>query len=264
MKKFCVIGNPIEHSISPVMHNAVYKAFGIKAIYEKMLLTNQEQLREKFFEINLDGANVTLPHKEAAFNVCDEVKGVAVQIEAVNTIVKKEDKLIGFNTDAAGFFEAIREFGTIENALILGAGGAAKAIAFILRQNGIEPVILNRSAEKLVFFKQKGFKSILWESFVPKKYDLIVNTTSAGLKDNILPAPIKILNQTLKNARFGFDAIYGRQTPFLKLCEENRLTCKDGLDMLLYQAVFAFNIFFDNIYDKAKIAQVMRKSLSTI
>ncbi|MDR0762129.1 MAG: shikimate dehydrogenase [Campylobacteraceae bacterium] len=261
MKKFCVIGNPIEHSISPIMHNAAYKAFKIKAVYEKMLLIDKGQLRERFFEANLDGANITVPHKETAFNICDEIDTMAVQIEAVNTIVKKDNKLIGFNTDATGFFEAIREFGKIENALVLGAGGAAKAIAFILRQNNIESVILNRSSERLVFFNQKGFESVSWENFVPKKYDLIINTTSAGLKDNALPAPINILNQTLKNAQFGFDAIYNKKTPFLKLCDEFRLKYKDGLDMLLYQAVFAFNLFFDNAYDEAKIAQAMREIL---
>ncbi|MDR0666729.1 MAG: shikimate dehydrogenase [Campylobacteraceae bacterium] len=262
MKKFCVIGNPVEHSISPVMHNAAYKAFGIKAVYEKMPLTDKEQLREKFFEADLDGANITVPYKEAAFSTCDVIFGIAAQIEAVNTIVKKNNKLIGFNTDAAGFFESVKEFGKIQNALILGAGGAAKAIAFILKQNGIEPDILNRSKERLAFFEQKGFKSFSWDTFVSKKYDIVINTTSAGLKDDTLPAPVNILKQILKTARFGFDAIYNKKTPFLKLCEENQLTCKDGTDMLLYQAVFAFNLFFDNAYDETKITQTMRESLS--
>ncbi|MDR2789942.1 MAG: shikimate dehydrogenase [Campylobacteraceae bacterium] len=262
MKIFCVIGNPIEHSVSPLMHNAAYKAFGINANYTKILLEDSGKLRETL--LKFEGANVTVPHKESAFSACDEILGIAKNIEAVNTIVKKNDKLIGFNTDAAGFFEAIKEFGKIENALILGAGGAAKAIAFILRQNGIEPAILNRSAERLEFFKQKGFKSFSWEYFAPEKYDIVINTTSAGLKDNALPAPEKILNQTLKNARFGFDAVYNKKTPFLKLCDEFGLKCKDGLDMLLYQAVFAFNIFFDNAYDETKIAQIMRKSLLNI
>ncbi|MDR1007826.1 MAG: shikimate dehydrogenase [Campylobacteraceae bacterium] len=261
MKEFCVIGNPIEHSISPNMHNAAYKAFGIKAVYEKMLLSDEKLLRESFFEANLDGANITVPYKETAFNICDEIKGIATQIEAVNTIVKRDNKLIGFNTDAAGFFKAIKEFGKIRNALILGAGGAAKAIAFILKQNGIEPTILNRSIERLVFFEQKGFASISWDGFVPKKYDIVINTTSAGLKDDTLPAPVNILNQALRNARFGFDVIYNKKTPFLKLCAEFGLKYKDGLDMLLYQAVFAFNIFFDKTYDETKIAQAMKKSL---
>jgi shikimate dehydrogenase len=221
MKKFCVIGNPIEHSISPKLHNMAFKACGIYASYTKTLLENSNKLRETI--LRFDGTNITVPYKETAFSICDRIEGIAIQIEAVNTIIKKNDKLIGFNTDAAGFFEAIKEFGKIENALILGAGGTAKAIAFILKQNGIEPIILNRSAERLEFFKQKGFKSILWENFAPTKYDIIINTTSAGLKDDNLPAPAKILNQTLKNVRFGFDVIYNKKTPFLKLCDELKL-----------------------------------------
>ncbi|MDR2080768.1 MAG: shikimate dehydrogenase [Campylobacteraceae bacterium] len=259
MKQFCVIGNPIEHSISPKLHNAAYKAFSIDAAYTKILLENGGKLRETL--LTYEGANITVPHKEAAFSVCDKIEGIAAQIEAVNTIVKKNDKLIGFNTDADGFFEAIKEFGKVENALVLGAGGAAKAIAFILRQNGIETAILNRSVERLEFFRQKGFKSFSWGSFAPKKYDIVINTTTAGLKDNVLPAPAEILNETLKSARFGFDAIYNKKTPFLKLCDEFGLKYKDGSDMLLYQAVFAFNIFFDNVYDETKIAQIMKKSL---
>ncbi|MDR1975883.1 MAG: shikimate dehydrogenase [Campylobacteraceae bacterium] len=259
MKHFCVIGNPIEHSISPALHNAAFKAFGIEAVYEKMLLEDGAQLKESF--ASLDGANVTVPHKEAAFKICDEIRGIAAQIEAVNTVVKKNGKLIGFNTDAEGFFESIKEFGNITNALILGAGGAAKAIAFILKQNGIKPTVLNRGFERLEFFQKRGFETFSWENFAPKRYDLIINTTSAGLKEDALPAPKELLDEVFKNARFGFDAIYGKNTPFLKLCREAGLTYKDGKDMLLYQAVLAFNLFFDNAYDNAKIAEVMREKL---
>ncbi|MDR3177816.1 MAG: shikimate dehydrogenase [Campylobacteraceae bacterium] len=262
MKNFCVFGNPIEHSISPRLHNEAFKAFGIDANYTKILLENADELKEYILRLKLDGANITVPYKETAFKICDEVFGIAKKIEAVNTITRKNDKLFGFNTDALGFLKAIQSFGKIENALILGAGGTAKAIMYILSENKIGAEILNRSKERIEFFKQKQIDAFCWDDYEPKKYDLIINTTSAGLRDENLPAPKELLAEILKNAKFGFDVIYNKQTPFLKLCEENLLLYKDGSDMLLYQALFAFNIFFDNAYDETKIAQAMRKSLS--
>jgi shikimate dehydrogenase len=261
MKNFCVFGNPIAHSISPKLHNSAFKAFGIDADYTKVLLENADELKENFLKLNLSGANITVPHKEAAFQICDEIFGIAQKIEAVNTIVRKNDRLLGFNTDAPGFLKAIEEFGSIRNTLILGAGGTAKAIAFILHENGIKTEILNRSEERIEFFKKKGIAAFSWSDYEPKEYDLVVNTTSAGLKDENLPAPQELLEKILKNAKFAFDVIYGKETPFLKLCAKNHLTCKNGADMLLYQAVLAFNLFFDGIYDEEKIAEAMRENL---
>jgi shikimate dehydrogenase len=117
MKQFSLFGNPVEHSISPKLHNAAFKALGIDANYSKTLLENGDELREQFLELRLCGANITVPHKEAAFAMCDDVAGIAREIEAVNTIVKKDTRLIGFNTDAGGFLRAIKEFGEIKNAL---------------------------------------------------------------------------------------------------------------------------------------------------
>ncbi|MDR1614856.1 MAG: shikimate dehydrogenase [Campylobacteraceae bacterium] len=261
MKNFCVFGNPIEHSISPKLHNSAFKAFRIEANYTKVLLENADELKKTFLKLNLSGANITVPHKEAAFEICDEIFDIAGKIEAVNTIVQKNGKLFGFNTDAPGFLKAIKEFGKIKSALILGAGGTAKAIAFILHENNINTEILNRSKERIEFFKKKGIAAFSWNDYEPKQYDLIVNTTSAGLKDESLPAPKELLDRLLKTAKFGFDVIYTKETPFLQLCKENLLTCKDGADMLLYQAVLAFNLFFDNKYDEEKIAEAMKKSL---
>lgn len=261
MKHFAVFGNPIEHSISPKLHNAAFKAFGIDANYSKTLLEDKNELKNKFFELNLSGANITVPHKETAYVICDEISSIAKQIEAVNTIVKKDNKLIGFNTDAGGFLRAINKFDKIQNAIILGAGGTAKAIAFALRENGIDVTILNRSQDRLTFFKDRGFNAYSHVDFDCRAYEIVVNTTSAGLKDDDIPAPPKLLETIFKNAKFGFDVIYGKKTPFLYLCEQNRLICKDGFDMLLFQAVLAFNLFFDNVYDENKIAAAMKKAM---
>lgn len=211
-----------------------------------------------FHALALEGANVTVPHKEVAFSACDEVRGIAQKIGAVNTLVKEGTRVIGYNTDAQGFFQAISSFGTMKTALVLGAGGTAKAIAMILKEHGIETTILNRSASRLGFFEDNGFTCKTWNDFTCKAYDLIINTTSAGLKDEELPCPHALLEEILTQASYAFDVIYNKQTPFLRYAHQKGLTCKDGKEMLLYQAVLAFNLFFGNRFDPQPIESVMR------
>lgn len=211
-----------------------------------------------FHALQLEGANVTVPHKEIAFASCDEVRGIAQKIGAVNTLVKEGARVIGYNTDAQGFFQAIASFGKINTALVLGAGGTAKAIAMILKEHNIETTILNRSASRLGFFEEHGFTCKEWNGFTCKAYDVIINTTSAGLKDEELPCPEALLNTLLSQASYAFDVIYNKQTPFLRLAHQKGLTCKDGKEMLLYQAVLAFNLFFSNRFDPQHIESIMR------
>ncbi|MFV0482282.1 MAG: shikimate dehydrogenase [Campylobacteraceae bacterium] len=258
MKQFCIIGNPVEHSISPRLHNLAYKCLGVAANYSRLKLENAKDFREKFFTCKYDGANITVPYKEVAFANCDEVFGIAKQIEAVNTVVKRGDKLFGYNTDAPGFIKSIEEFKNIKNVLMLGAGGTAKALSFALRENGLHVNILNRSKNRLDFFNGANFNTFSHDENLPNSFDLLINTTSAGLKDNELPAPKELLLGLIKNAKYAVDVIYNKETPFIKLCKETSLTCKDGSDMLLYQAVFAFNIFFDNRFNEEDITKAMR------
>jgi shikimate dehydrogenase len=259
--RYTVIGDPIAHSISPTLHNAAFEALGIDAHYDKTQLIDGARLTELLDEMNLAGANVTVPHKEAAYRACDEVRGIARQIGAVNTIVRSGAKLIGYNTDAPGFMRAIREFGEIKSALILGAGGTAKAIAHALKDSGCEVAILNRSEPRIEPFQKQGFAAFTHADFTPRAYDLIINTTSAGLKDSALPCPPELLSELLKDAKQAFEVIYNNQTPFLEACRSQNLTTKDGLEMLIYQAALAFNLFCDEKYDADEVAEVMKKAL---
>ena len=261
MKLFCIFGSPIKHSKSTLMHNFTFKSLGEKACYRRYLLEDGKLLRDKFLELKLNGANITVPHKEAAFKSCDEVRGIARKIGAVNTIVLENSKLIGYNTDAPGFFESIKDF-NFKNVLILGAGGTAKAIAEFFSEKNIDFSILNRSENRLRLFKEKEYKAYSWKNFEIGQYDLIVNTTSAGLNDENFPAPKEILEALFKNAKYAVDAIYGKKTPFLKLAFNKGLTIKDGEDMLLFQGVLAFEIFTHFKYDKKTIEKYMRKGLS--
>ena len=257
---FSIFGNPVSHSRSPLMHNTVFKNLNYPACYTRTHLLDGTKLKETFFTLGLSGANVTVPHKEAAFKACDEVRGFAKKVGVVNTLVEENGKLIGYNTDADGFMYAISEFKNIKNILVLGAGGTAKALVSRFLEDDVKVTVLNRSASRLEYFKTLNCKCFTWDDFEVKKYDLVVNTTSAGLSDNNLPAPTKIVNALLENSNYVADAIYGRLTPFLSLAKEKNITYKDGADMLLGQGVLANELFTNSKLKKEDIQREMQKS----
>lgn len=259
--QFAVIGNPIHHSLSPILHNSAYKALGIKGFYGRYLL-EQNQAFSILKDLHLKGANITVPFKEIAFQSCDETFGIAREIGAVNTIVFDKGKMLGYNTDTLGFYQCV-ESHNAKNALIIGAGGSAKAIACILNTKGITPTIINRSAARLEAFK--SFECATFENFTPKiPYDLIINTTPAGLINNALPLDSNILSPLLQNAKFALDIVYGSMTPFLNLAHTLKIPNADGKAMLINQAILAFEIFMEsqNIsVDKTILRQSMQTAL---
>jgi len=257
---FTIFGNPVSHSKSPLMHNLAFRGLGYSGCYSRYRLEDGSKLRDRFFELNIKGTNITVPHKEEAFRACDELDNFAQKVGAVNTIVKKGDKLYGYNTDAPGFLKAIEEFKNIKKVLFLGAGGTAQSTSIILKDAGYDITILNRSAKRLTYYKDMGFKTYTFEDFQIDKFDLIVNMTSAGLEDDSLPCPIEILKQTLPTAKACVDVIYGKETPFLKLAKEYNLPTKDGSDMLLYQGIIAFEYFTDNKFTFEEIKEFMQKA----
>ncbi|MDF1875818.1 shikimate dehydrogenase [Sulfurimonas sp. SAG-AH-194-I05] len=263
-KLFAIFGDPVAHSRSPLMHNTVFKNLKYPASYTRVHLKDGTKLRETFFSLCLDGANITVPHKEAAYKACDEIRGFAKNIGVVNTIVNEHGKLVGYNTDADGFMFAIKEFKKVKKILVLGAGGTAKALCTRFLQDDIKVIVLNRSEGRLPYFEKLGCECYTWNDFIEEKYDLIVNTTSAGLKDENLPAPQKIINTVLNNTKFVADAIYGKLTPFLKLAQEKNITFKDGADMLLGQGVLANQLFVNNELKKEDINTFMKKKLSNL
>lgn len=260
MKLFTIFGNPVSHSRSPLMHNSVFKTLHIPACYTRTRLDEGAQLRSVFFAKGLSGANVTVPYKEAAYEQCDEVRGIAKIIKAVNTLVLEHGKLIGYNTDADGFMSAIQSFGPLRNALILGAGGTARALCIALHRGEITPTILNRSEGRLEYFRQEGLEAYTWGNFIPQSYDLIINTTSAGLSDDELPIPRPLLKELLSRTKGAVDVIYGKETPFLREVKIGELPYKDGSDMLLAQGVLANHLFLGGQYSLEQIEPPMRES----
>ena len=260
MKLFSIFGDPVSHSRSPLMHNSVFKNLNYKACYTRTHLKDGSKLRQTFFSLGLSGANVTVPHKEAAFDACDEIRGFAKTVGVVNTIINENGKLVGYNTDADGFMYAIEEFKSIKSILVLGAGGTAKALVSRFLQENIEVTLLNRSESRLASFKKLNCACYIWDDFKVKSYDLVVNTTSAGLKDENLPAPKEIIESILNKTNFVADAIYGKLTPFLQLAKDKNITFKDGADMLLGQGILANELFTNSTLDKKDIQTEMQKS----
>jgi len=259
-KKFTIFGNPVKHSISPKMHGYAIQGLKLNATYTKTLIEDACKIPTTFLE-NFDGANVTVPHKESAYAMCDEVRGIATKIKAVNTLVNENDNMVGYNTDAEGFLKSMDSFGQkIEKVLILGAGGTAKALATIFKQNNTHVSVLNRSSNRLEFFKKQDIEAFSWNDFKLSTYDLVVNTTSAGLEEDTFPIDKEILKEIFSNTKFATDVIYNKKTPFLKLAQDMNIPNKDGADMLLYQGVLAFNLFYDGKFEEEEISNFMRKA----
>lgn len=260
MKVFCVIGNPIKHSKSPRIHNNAISSLGLDGIYTRYHLENEGELRDLFFKLKLSGANITLPFKEEASKIADVKSEFVQEIGSANTLVLKNNKLHAYNTDMIGFLKAIEDFKTIKKALILGAGGTARSIALALKRRGVELCIANRSEKRLIHFKE--FQTTLYEDLNDLDFDLVVNTTSAGLNDEDLPCNQVLLEKILARANYSFEVIYGKQTPFLKLCKQNKVQYKDGFSMLLWQGIFAFELFFDLKHKQEEIKTAMIEALN--
>jgi shikimate dehydrogenase len=236
------------------MYNKCFKFYNLNNYcYTRTLLENGGDIIKVFKSLKISGASVTVPHKEWAYKLADEVRGIAKEIKAVNCLVLEDNKIIGYNTDAPGFMESISEW-EYNSVLILGAGGTSKAISMMIPNADI----LNRSKNRLKDFT--NHTTYTWDNFEIKEYDLIINTTSAGLNDNNLPAPKEILEPLLKSAKYVADVIY-HKTPFQKLAKQYNLEIKDGSDMLVYQGVLQFEKFVDFKIDKKEVAKLMKSIL---
>ncbi len=257
MHYFVVFGNPIAHSKSPILYNTFFEHLSLPARYSHFLLEQGESPVAVLRKHNFSGANVTIPFKEIAFAECDEVRGVAREIGSVNTLVREGDKVVGYNTDAEGFYRVIAKRFVPKNVLLIGAGGSAKAIAYILRQHQIPITIINRSPARLQPLASAGYKTMVSDSLDPNSaFDLIINATSAGLTDDSLPLPVEkmtTLLQTLKNQPQSLlvDIVYGNTTPLFALAQSLGIQAVDGLEMLLTQAALAATHFFDIISPNA-------------
>ena len=246
MKKFCVIGNPIEHSLSPKLHNFWFNKNKIDAIYEKKLLKEKEipKLIESMRKSEINGANVTVPFKNSVIPFLDDLSSDAKKTNSVNTICKEKDKIIGHNTDIAGFELALRHINydvKRKKALIIGAGGVSPSIIFALKNMGCENIYLtNRTLEKAEKIK-KTFNDIVIQKWgdIPE-FDIVINATSVGLNNDNFDLE---LNKVGNNKLF-YDVIYNpSETNFLKDAKLNGNKTENGRMMFVYQAHQSFALW---------------------
>lgn len=247
MKKYLVIGNPIEHSLSPKLHNFWLKKNNINAVYEKKNIHGDE-LNDLILEIRkkkINGINVTVPFKNKIIPHLDELSIEAKDTQSVNTIYLKEDKIIGHNTDIAGFELGIKNLNfdiKKKTILILGAGGVVPSIIFALNKMKISEIIIsNRTKTNAENLKNmfKNIKIVDW-GVIPN-FDMIINATSVGLmKDD----KIDIDFSKVKKGKFFYDIIYNpKETNFLKRGKEMNNQIENGKMMFIYQAFAAFKIW---------------------
>jgi len=244
MKKYLVIGSPIEHSLSPKLHNYWIKKNNINAVYEKRKLT-EDEIKNFILEIRkkkIDGANVTVPFKKKVIPFLDKLSLEASSTQSVNTIYLDGDKVVGHNTDIVGFEKSIldKKYDVQgKRALILGAGGVVSSIIFVLKKlNTSEIILSNRTKNNIEYLKEmfENLQVVDWGEF--PNFDIIINATSLGLNkdDNI-----KIDFSKLGKNKFFYDVIYNpKQTNFLKKAKEMGNTTENGKMMFIYQAQKSF------------------------
>jgi shikimate dehydrogenase len=251
MKRAFIIGSPISHSLSPHLHGFWLEEYDIDGSYEALNVPPEYLVKtvKKLAEKGYVGGNVTIPHKEKVLMICDEVDPLARKVGAVNTLVFNGTKITGYNTDVFGFLENLRsagvDFSKIKNALVIGAGGASRAVICGLKENNIEVTLTNRTQDNAIKLATEfGTKVVDWNEKDAdlSGFDLVINTTSLGLKGE---STLDINLATLPKTAVVHDIVYNPlQTEFLKQANALGLKTVDGLGMLLYQAVPGFEKWF--------------------
>ena len=262
-----IFGNPVEHSLSPVMHNDWFAKYKLNCLYLAfdVLPKNLKTAVESIRTLNILGVNVTVPHKVEVMKYLDKIDSAAKSIGSVNTIVNKNNKLYGFNTDWHGFVTDLK-FNKIDlknkNVLVVGAGGASKAILYALKKLHAKKVFLtSRTFEKakLVAKKYKNISVIdinkISLNFL-KDIDCLVNCSTCGMKKgDKLPFIIKDFNKKI----VFYDIIYNKETPFKKFAVKNKIKYFSGEGMLIYQGAVSFDKWTGIFPDTKKTLLLIKK-----
>ena len=247
MKKYLVIGNPIEHSLSPKLHNYWIKKNNIDAVYDKKQL-NKVDIDNIILEVKngkIDGINVTVPFKQSVIPFLDELTPLAKEAQSVNTIFKENNKIIGHNTDIGGFELALKYINydvKDKKIFILGAGGVVPSIILSLKKMGVSRIILsNRTKKKAEDLKKiyQDIEIVDWGEIAD--FNIIINATSVGLKSD---DEIKLDYTDIGPNKLFYDVIYNpKQTNFLSKAKKFGNQIENGKMMFIYQAHQAFAIW---------------------
>jgi shikimate dehydrogenase len=256
--KVCgLIGDPIEHTMSPAMHNAAFKETGLDYVYVAFGVKSNDlgKAIKGMRALNMAGLNVTIPHKVNVIPLLDKLDPLAEKIGAVNTIVNDNGVLTGYNTDATGFLQPLLEKGIEPEGkyvAVVGAGGASRAVSFILADRGANLVIINRLeeldwaaelAERITqaFGKEVNAMELTRENLAGalEKADILVNATSVGMSPKVDETPVPAT--LLKSGLIVYDVVYNPiKTKLLNEAEAAGAEIISGIDMLVWQGILAF------------------------
>jgi shikimate dehydrogenase len=270
--KYAVVGNPIAHSVSPAIHAEFARQTGQELDYVRLLapLDGFAACIADFRAEGGKGVNVTLPFKHEAWNLVAAHAGYALNAEAVNTIDFRDGGIIGYNTDGIGLVRDIKENLQCvikdKRVLLLGAGGAAYGVMEpLLREHPRELVVANRTVhkavalvghfEKLQNLPVSGISAKPYPELRNSEFDIVINATSAGLKDEMPPLPSGIF----ASGALAYDMVYGRHTPFMKFAAEHGAGISDGTGMLAEQAAESFFIWRGVRPDTASVIKLLRR-----
>lgn len=253
-KQLAILGYPVEHSFSPQMHNFISEQMGKNYVYTALEVKpgSLKAAVEGLRALGFAGVNVTAPYKYEVMNYIDEVSSQARLLGSVNTVVNHDGKLVGYNTDARGFYQSLLYKGAEvkgKNLLILGAGGATKPISVLFAQEGANSItIVNRTkakAEALADYVRQICNYKIETRRALSHYDIVINTTSLGMYPNVEGCPLEDMT-FVDEKTVVCDMIYNpEKTVFLKKAEKQGARIINGLGMLIFQGIFAYELFTD-------------------
>jgi len=264
-RKFAVLGHPISHSLSPKIHQYFASQFGIHLDYQRIDVESRN-FKKKLIDLKqegYEGLNITLPLKNLAYEICDELSSKAEQTKSVNTISIKNDKFCGDTTDGLGLVaDLLKKNVNIDNKqlLVIGAGGASNGVMFdLISQHPHTIFLTNRTITKSHEMAEKWSllakdNDVLLNILSPKKninFDLIINATSSSLEKGSAIFPENL------NGNYWYDMMYGKQTQFLLKAEQNKAKFSGGLGMLVEQAAASFNIWHHQKPDTRSIYEIL-------
>ncbi|MFI3325289.1 MAG: shikimate dehydrogenase [Clostridia bacterium] len=262
IEKFAVIGHPITHTMSPFIHKTLFKLSGYEPVYDVLDIENV--LASKQILSAYDGLNVTIPHKSNIIEILNDISPKALKFGSVNTVKIDDNKISGFTTDAQGCFQAFENAGiNIKGkVVILGSGGAARALAYGLEDYDVEIIVAARSEEKarLITENLNSAQAINIDKLEKiGKIDILINATSVGMYPNKNACPVA--SDIIKKADTVFDAVYNpHETVFLQTAKKLNKKIVYGIDMLVFQAVKAHEIWYGASFKKEDILNLCKAS----
>lgn len=236
-----------QTKLGPIMHNSAYKYLGLNFVYIPFSITNCKNAVAGIRALNFRGSAVSMPCKQEVIRYLDKIDPVAKKIGAVNTILNDGGILAGYNSDCIGAVEALKEVCRLENktVILIGAGGVARAIAYGLKKNKCNILIFNRTAERARRLSEDfnlKFGGNLNNIKGVKDYDILINATSVGFFPNVNKSILD--KDTVKENKIVMDVVFDPlETPFLKIAKHKNCKIVPGYRMLIYQALFQFELF---------------------